>query len=195
MDAALALFMVQGYAATSVDAIAARAGISKGAVYLYFPSKQAVLEALVVRAVGSVSAAVLAQVAAHPGGFREQITLLLTFMGHKLSEPGALAIPKIIIREAVVAPEIADIYRRAVLDKAIPAVTGLVRAGIAAGELRPVDPELTVRSIIGPILAHVLMAEIFNITPQGGLNIERLVANHLDILLDGLATKRGADDE
>ena len=51
LDAALELFMEKGFAATRVDDIAKRAGLSKGAVYLYFPSKEAVLEALVRRAI------------------------------------------------------------------------------------------------------------------------------------------------
>ena len=55
LDAALALFVDQGYAHTSVAAIAKAAGISKGAIYLYFPSKQAILEALVRRAVTPVA--------------------------------------------------------------------------------------------------------------------------------------------
>ncbi len=51
LDAALALFVEKGFANTRVEDIAVRAGLSKGAVYLYFPSKEAILEGLVRRAV------------------------------------------------------------------------------------------------------------------------------------------------
>ena len=51
LDAAFELFVERGFAATRIDDIAARAGVSKGTVYLYFPSKQAVFEALVRQAV------------------------------------------------------------------------------------------------------------------------------------------------
>lgn len=47
LDAALEQFMAKGFAATRVEDIAKAAGLSKGAVYLYFPSKQALLEGLV----------------------------------------------------------------------------------------------------------------------------------------------------
>ena len=50
LDAALELFVEKGFAATRVEDIATRAGVSKGTVYLYFPSKEAVLEGLVRRA-------------------------------------------------------------------------------------------------------------------------------------------------
>ena len=55
LDAALALFVEKGFAATRVEDIASRAGLSKGAVYLYFPSKEAILEGLVKRAVRPIA--------------------------------------------------------------------------------------------------------------------------------------------
>ena len=51
LDAALDLFVEKGFAATRVDDIAKRAGLSKGAIYLYFPSKEAIMEGLVKRAI------------------------------------------------------------------------------------------------------------------------------------------------
>ena len=54
LDAALSVFAEQGFTAARVEDIARRAGLSKGAVYLYFPSKEAMLNALVEQsAVGS----------------------------------------------------------------------------------------------------------------------------------------------
>jgi hypothetical protein len=58
------------------------------------------------------------------------------------------------------------------------------------GYFRPLDAEMTLRSIIGPIIAHVLIAELFGIRPPGGLEIDRLVDNHLAILFDGLSAPR-----
>src|SRR3954469_24062736 len=47
LDAALAEFTERGFEAARMEDIAKRAGISKGGVYLYFPSKTALLEALI----------------------------------------------------------------------------------------------------------------------------------------------------
>ena len=54
LDAALSLFSTKGYARSSVSEIARAAGLSKGAVYLYFPSKHDILLGLVRRAVGTL---------------------------------------------------------------------------------------------------------------------------------------------
>ena len=105
----------------------------------------------------------------------------------RLGEPETAAIPKLLIREMIHFPEFAAMYRREVLDRVIPVVEQLIRNGIAEGYLRPVDPELTIRSIIGPIMLHMLMAEVFSIAPADGLAVDRLVDNHLSILFDGLS--------
>ena len=47
LDAALDVFAEKGFAAARMEDIAARAGAAKGTLYLYFPSKEAVFEALV----------------------------------------------------------------------------------------------------------------------------------------------------
>ena len=192
LDAATTLFLEQGFAGTTVAQIAKRAGLSKGAVYLYFPSKQAVLEGLVARAIAPMSMQILADVTAHPGSVREVISHVLTMMASRLSDPMVMAVPKIVIREAVAAPDIARMYHDAVLAHAVPALTAFIQDGIDRGELRPVDPELTVRSVMGPILIHVFLAEIFAVQPAGGLGMARLVDNHLTILFDGLSIPKGA---
>jgi AcrR family transcriptional regulator len=187
LDAALDLFIENGFAATRVEDIAARAGLSKGAVYLYFPSKEAVLEGIVRRAIIPIATSALSFVAGYVGDPRVPITLAMKTLAVRLSDPKVMAIPKLMMREMINFPEFAAMYRREVLDHVIPALIGLIRNGIAEGHLRPVDPEMTVRSIVGPILMHVLMDEVFGIRPEGGLSVERLVENHLTILFDGLS--------
>ncbi|HTM77013.1 MAG TPA: hypothetical protein VL133_05240 [Devosia sp.] len=55
------------------------------------------------------------------------------------------------------------------------------------GYLRKLDAELTVRSVVGPIALHLMLAEVFGIVPKDGLALERLIENHLVILFDGLS--------
>jgi AcrR family transcriptional regulator len=187
LDAALALFVENGFARTRVEDIAARAGLSKGAVYLYFPSKEAILEGLVRRAVLPIATNALGALANFVGNPRPVIHAVLKMVAGRLSEPQTLAIARLLIREMIHFPQFAALYRREVLDHIIPAVEQLVARGVAEGYFRPVDPNLTIRSIIGPLIVHMLMAEVFGIVPEGGLGIDRLVDNHLDILFDGLS--------
>ena len=192
LDAALELFTQKGFAATRVADIAARAGISKGAVYLYFPSKEAILEGLVRRAVTPIADHALGLIKHFEGDPRFAVSMVMKMIGGRLSDPKLLAIPRLIIREVVNFPHLAEMYRREVLDRVIPVVETLIRRGVDQGYLRQVDPNLTIRSIVGPIALHILMAEIFGIMPKDGLALDRLIDNHLTILFDGLSAPEGA---
>jgi AcrR family transcriptional regulator len=188
LDAALAVFAEKGYAATRVEDVARQAGVSKGTVYLYFASKEALIEGIVRRAVAPIALRALPDLEQFEGDPRLPITMLLTVLVQQLAQPDKIAVPRLILREVMSFPAIAELYRKEVLGKVMPALTGLIRRGVESGKLRQVDPELTVRSIIGPVLAHVALAELFGIKPDGeGLSLDRLVANHLDILFHGIS--------
>ena len=187
LDAALALFVEKGFATTRVEDIAARAGLSKGAVYLYFASKEAILEGLVKRAVLPIADNALSIFENYVGDPRPVISAALKMVAGRLSDPKLVAIPRLLIREMIHFPAFAQMYRQAVLDRVMPVVERLVRNGIEEGYFRAVDPELTLRSIVGPIVLHMMIAEIFGITPKGGIEIDRMIDNHLTILFDGLS--------
>lgn len=190
LDAALDLFVSRGFAQTRVEDVAARAGLSKAAVYLYFPSKQALLEGLVHRAVANLAEDALTLIQDWQGDPRPLLAGLLRQIGRKLGDPSVIAVPALILREAPHSPEIAALYRAEVLDRLIPALTALIAQGVAGGHIRPVDPELTVRSVMGPLMAHLVLAHVFSVMPEGGLALERLVENHLAILCSGLEPEK-----
>ena len=186
LDAALALFSKAGFAHTTVEAVARAAGLSKAAVYLYFPSKKALLAGLVRRAVAPVADMALSRIADYRGDPRPVIAMVMRMMAARLAEPAVFAVPSLILREAAVAPEMAQVYRDEVLDRVMPAARGLIAQGVAGGFIRAVDPDLTLRSIMGPVLAHMLLAQVFGVQPAGGLQLDALVENHLAILFAGL---------
>ncbi len=191
LDAALDLFIEKGFAATRLEDIAARAGISKGSVYLYFESKEKIIEGLVRRAVVPIANEALGIVRGYDGDPRPIAALAMRHLAHKLADPRFLAIPKLMMREMINFPELAQMYRVEVLDRVIPVIEDLIRRGIDQGFLRPVDPNLTLRSIVGPVMMHLLLAEVFGIQPQGGIAIDKLIDNHLTILFDGLSAPEG----
>jgi len=195
LDAALDLFIENGFAATRVEDIARRAGLSKGAVYLYFPSKEEILTGLVRRAVAPVAADAMRLVAGYDGPVRGAMVMAFKMLATQLRNPRLIAIPRLIMHEVAQFPELARMYREEVIEKARPALVALIEKGVARGELKPVDADLAVRSVVGPIAVHILMAEIFGIVPEGGLQLDRLVTQHLDILFNGLAARPEAGHE
>ncbi len=186
LDAALGLFVARGFAQTTVDDIARAADLSKGAVYLYFPSKEALLEGLIRRAVASPARRAVAELANGSDHPRETIGRVLRSITEAIGDERTLAVPILVIREAPHVPSIARIYRDEVLSHVLPALSGFLDRARRSGRIRNVDPEMTVRTIVGAVIAHVLMAKVFGLEPEGGLALDRLVENHLDIVFNGL---------
>jgi Transcriptional regulator len=190
LDAALDLFTEQGFDRTTVEQIARRAGVSKGALYLYFPSKDAVIEALVDRAVGPIVGEVVTQIEGYRGDPRVLLKRFAPLFAARMSDPRIVAVPKLVVREAVSHPQLAQMYRERVIGRAVPALTALFRQGSEDGYIRPVDPDMAVRCLLGPVLMHVLLADVFGIRVEGAtpgdIGIARLLDAHLSIFFAGL---------
>ena len=192
LDAALELFLAKGFAQTKVEDVAQKANVSKGTVYLYFSSKEALLEGLVRRAVAPLATHAAAELAAGTDHPRETLTRVMRGLAAAVGDKKTLAVPVLVVREAPNVPSIAKIYREEVLSHVVPALSGLIERARAGRIIRDVDPDLTVRTIIGPIVVHVLMAQVFEIRPEGGLQLEKLIDNHLKIIFEGLTPERPA---
>lgn len=187
LDAALDLFLKKGFAQTTVEEIAAAASLSKGTVYLYFASKEALLEGLVRRAVSPVAKRAVSELETGQDHPRETLARVLASIATAMNDERTAAVPMLVMREATNVPSIAGIYRDEVLAHVVPALARLLSHAKARGLIRDIDPDLTVRTIVGPILAHLLLSRVFDMRPVGGLQLDRLVANHLDIVFNGIS--------
>src|SRR6516162_6062683 len=81
VQAALQVFAEKGFAAAKLDDIARRAGVSKGALYLYFETKEDIFRAVVSQAIAPNLEGVWTLIAAHPGPFPD----LLRTLGERVS--------------------------------------------------------------------------------------------------------------
>lgn len=192
LAAALDVFTQTGFASARVEDIARRAGLSKGAVYLYFPSKEAMLNALVEQSAGLVAQSAERMVAAAAPGdpeqaFRAVLRMVLTV----LSDPEVSAAPRLVLSEAPRFPELAAYYRTHVIDIGQRAFRALFAAGIERGRFRAVDAEAAMRALMGPVIAHVLLTTVFN-RPGDPQHDPAVMADALaDIVLNGLKPRPG----
>ena len=192
LDAALQLFMSQGFEATRVEDIAKAAGISKATVYLYFPSKLALLEGLVRRSLSPTAALAEHALGGFEGSAKEAISAALAIACEKVTDPKVLAIPVIVMREGTRFPEIAQLYYSEILAHIMPALISVIERGMASGEFRKVDAALTIRNIIGPLILHLLVSAVFEIGDTSPEGIRKFLGNHLDVLMNGLS--KGAEN-
>lgn len=168
-----------------MEDIAKRAGLSKAAIYLYFPSKVALLEALIEAKVGPLAANVQ-QIAKM--GVADPVTalrMMATAAAFRLNDPNLFAVPRLVIGISGRFPEIAKYYRENVVEKARSALETLIEAAMAKGQIRRVDTNAVVRAFIGPLFfeamwTHVLGGETALNNPQ------KLIEQQFDVLLSGL---------
>jgi len=185
LDAALAEFTDRGFEAARMEDIAKRAGLSKAAIYLYFPSKMALLEALIEAKVAPLARQAQTLSAAGAADPLTALRMLATVAAARMADPKMIAVPRLIIGISGRFPEIAEYYRTHVVAKARGALEALVEAGIASGKIRQVDTNAVVRAFIGPLFfeamwTHVLGGETALGDPQ------KLIEQQFDVLLNGL---------
>ncbi|OFW98037.1 MAG: hypothetical protein A3D94_03815 [Alphaproteobacteria bacterium RIFCSPHIGHO2_12_FULL_66_14] len=192
LDAALALFVEKGFAATRLDDVARRAGLSKAAIYLYFDDKTALFEGVIQQAVGRNLGMVEAMLAAHRGPVAPLIPRILEFMASRIEDTPMASVAKVVISESRAFPEIGRFYLKEVIGRGLPLMEGLIARGIAQGEFRKVDPAMTVRSMVGAMLLGGLWRTVFEPIGAEKLDVRALARHHADLILHALRPVAGA---
>jgi AcrR family transcriptional regulator len=186
VEAAFAVFAEKGFAAARLDDIAARAGVSKGALYLYYETKEALFEAVVTSRIGANLVQVREMIATFPGPFGLLLARLVPTMAQVMGRSAVGAIGKMVIGEGRNFPELARYWREAVVEPMLGAMSAAVAVAQARGEVRPGDPRLYALQIASPFLMGVLWRETFVPVGAEPVDLDRLAAQHLAVLQSGL---------
>jgi AcrR family transcriptional regulator len=152
LEAALALFVEKGFAATKSEEVARAAGVSKGTLYLYFPSKEELLKAVIQHFLGSEIAAGIEEAAALDGPTPPMMEELLVAWWTRVYEGPASGVFKLVITEVRNFPEIAEFWFERVVRPGHDLVVGMLRRGMASGEFEDVDIDAAVHSILMPMI-------------------------------------------
>lgn len=192
LAAALDEFAECGYAAARLDRVAARAGVTKGTLYLYFPSKAELFKAVVRGALVPNIAEAERMVAQFPGRSADLLRTVFTLIVKRVVDTPLSAIPKLILAEAGNFPELAHFYRTEVIERAFALLGAVLARGVAAGEFRKLDGAHMTRCIVAPILLTALWRHSFGRFEDTADDPAALVATYLDLLLNGLSTTKEA---
>ena len=185
--AALELFVERGYAGTRLEDVAARAGVSKGTVYLYFASKEELFKAVVreglVSPLAEFRSAVLEQ---YPGSALELLRMLVHGWWERIGSAPISGIPKLIVAEARNFPEIAKFYIAEVVEPGQAVLEAIVARGVANGEFRPVDPRETGALLVAPLLMIALWRNSLGHFRPGAIDAKRILDAHLEMVRNAL---------
>ncbi len=189
--AALEVFAEKGFAAARLDDIAARAGVSKGALYLYFETKQDLFAAVVRDAVSPNIAAVEALAAAIDLPFAQVARMLLGRAAEMMVVSPVGPVAKMVIAESRNFPELARVWHDEVVARMLGVLTGQIERAQARGEVRPGDSRYHALSLIGPMLMGLLWREVLEPAGARPLDLRALAQQHVETVLSGLLAEGG----
>lgn len=190
--AALEVFAEKGFAAARLDDIAARAGLSKAALYRYYETKTDLFGAVVAEAVAPNIEAVKAMALAYPGPFAHLAPLLLGQVARLAESLPVGPVLKMVVGESRNFPDLARVWHDTVASQGLAVLTGLIERAQERGEVRPGDPRLHALSVAGPMFMGILWREVFVPVGAEPIPLSALAEQHARTVLSGLIVETPA---
>ena len=156
LAAALDLFVEKGFAATRVEEVAQRAGVSKGTLFLYFPSKEELFKAVVRQNISGRFAEWSDEIDRFEGSAQDMLRYCLFSWWERIGSTQASGIPKLIMSEAQNFPELANFYQDEVMQPGNTLIERILKRGVERGEFRPMDITYGVYLVLAPMMFLVL---------------------------------------
>lgn len=194
LDAALTLFVEKGFAATRVEEVAALAGVSKGTLFLYFPSKEELFKEVIRQNIAGRIVEWNARFERFQGGTAEMLRLAMVQWWEQLGATKASGMIKLVLSEARNFPEIAVFYQQEVIEPGQNLMRRILQRGIDRGEFRVVNLDYAIYSVIAPMIFLIMwkhsMAPCLSACALSVLiDPHEYLRSQVDILLDGLVVR------
>jgi AcrR family transcriptional regulator len=182
VEAAVRLWLRAGFDTTTMDAIAREAGLAKGTLYLYFPSKEALLDEAIRR---YSLLPTLGEVAHALDGvpWEEAVPRIVRELWRRLREQAPLA--GLMLRELPLRPDTARIFLQKVVLPTNRLFADTLERGVQAGSLRPLDTFVAARALIGMLVIFLLTQEILGGRDLVPISDESITDTVSDLFLRG----------
>jgi len=179
-EAALAAFAEKGYAATKVDEVAKRAGVSKGLLYLYFKTKEdlfkAVIRSFVVPKIDELTAIIDSSELSSEEFLRGPfLDFVKTLPGSPIS-----ILVRLMISEGPKHPDLLQFYWENVVSRGLAALTVILERGVENGEFRRSVVNDLPHLFVMPVLFSVIFKLLFE---KQCPDTDRLIEAQIDLLI------------
>lgn len=191
LDAALDLFVERGYAATRLDDVAARAGVSKGTLYLYFANKEELFKAVVRENVLPVLGEAEEIIDTHDGTCEALFREIVLGWWERIGNTKLSGITKLIMAEACNFPEVTRFYHDEVISRGTAMIARMLERGIERGEFRQVDVHQATNVVVAPVLMLMMWKHSFSTCRVEPISPETYLATFIDLFLNGLLKEPG----
>jgi AcrR family transcriptional regulator len=189
MAAALELFVEKGFAGTRLDDVAARAGVSKGTLYLYFDSKEALFKAVIQEGIVPILEEGASLIDGFEGSTADLLRAMIAEWWQRIGNTHLAGVPKLMISEAGNFPDLATYYHDVVITRGRDLMRRTLQRGIASGEFRVVDVETAIDVIFAPVLMLVIWRYSLGACCGMAHDPQAYLRSHLDLTLGGLTAR------
>ncbi|MCJ0762291.1 TetR/AcrR family transcriptional regulator [Variovorax terrae] len=188
LDAALELFVEKGFAATRSEEVAARAGVSKGTLFLYFPSKEELFKAVIRENISGRFKEWNEEFDSFEGSTADMLRYCLAIWWERVGATKASGITKLMISEAQNFPDIAAFYQHEVVEPGQDLMRRILQRGVARGEFEIPDLDYAIYGIVAPMVFLIMSRHSLGTCVPAGrmLDPERYIAAQVNTLLHGL---------
>jgi AcrR family transcriptional regulator len=189
LDAALDLFVEKGFAATRAEEVAARAGVSKGTLFLYFQSKEELFKAVVRENISGRFTEWRAELDAFEGTSPELLAYCMNSWWERVGVTRASGITKLMMSEAKNFPELAAFYQQEVIMPGQALIRAILQRGMDRGEFRPMDLDYAVYVVIAPMIFLILSRHSAGIclSSNAVLDPQKYIAFQVQTILNGIS--------
>jgi AcrR family transcriptional regulator len=185
IEAAIAIFAERGFGAARLEDVARRAGVAKGTVFVYFPTKDDLFRAVAQTVLTSHLERLQGAAADLDRPIAELVPMLLMQAAAVIGEGRLPAMMRLLVSESRQFPDLARVWHDEVVSKVLGLLTMAIERAQARGEIKPGNARLYAFSIIGPMLASALFREVFRDTAPLP-DLRELAEQHARTILDGL---------
>jgi TetR/AcrR family transcriptional repressor of mexJK operon len=191
LDAALTVFAAQGYSGTTMDSVAAEAGVTKPTLYSYFPSKESLFQAMMLG-----KRDVMLDVFEHPSdqGMVGDLLIFAWAYADTVMRPEMLSLARLIIGEVQRFPEIGRAYQASGPDHLLRGIMRYLENQCEAGRLIFEDVELAAQDLWGLILSAPRTQALYmpDALPDRA-TLDRYIVNGLRVFLKAYSTNPAQD--
>ena len=166
IDAARELFLENGLAGSSMDAVVAHAGVSKQTLYRYFASKTELLTAVLSSEIDA--AGIFAGPPPRPRTVEELRAVLVGIARgviDRLLQPRRIALIRLAIGEAFRIPELRDTIREVLPGPLLEGIESLLRLATAQGLVHSERPEIDARLYVGSVISYIALGGFLRVDP------------------------------
>jgi len=179
LAAALDEFSARGFAAARLDDVAARAGVAKGTIYLYFRDKESLFQELVRAMVGPLVGAI-EHAPMRDLPMRAVAEMIVDVFVHKIFSTRRKDVLRLIIAEGPRFPKLAEFYYREVVGRVLPLLRARLKLAVERGELADDALARFPQLLVAPALMAVIWSSLFERFEP--LNVAELMRAHIDLL-------------